>query len=477
MIPAVTTTAPPGAQPPWTLLPTAWHTPKKQRYRSSADSFLRRSSLPTGNWADEWEASGGAWPQMTGRALKTWLLDSWREHTELCGWTMCSEVHMCAGRATAGPGRTERAWRTTWVTGRPRSLCSVSFQSQPLLHHKPPRSTRSQSAPAACDAGSALMHGHASASRHASPGSDLCAPRIKTLGTPYPALAPPHLSRAGPKSGTCLFALIALQHLIEAGGARVASGSAPGVGLASAGKTRGEALQRAVSEAYRRARDRAARSLNGGTWKRGRWHDSQTLQALYRPGLGFSHSRPARRPMRSCTTALRMLSWNTSGLGGGVCQELLAWLEHPDHTLYHLVVLQETHWHQVSDYCSGGWQCIHSSGLKEGSTPDRSSGLLVLLAKAAFCDIATQELHAGRLLHVQAVYKPTGLPITILALYQHVWRTQLTTTENLKLRGAILASIRDILAHTPARHHVILAGDFNACLRPEGTTTHTIAHI
>ena len=37
--------------------------------------------------------------------------------------------------------------------------------------------------------------------------------------------------------------------------------------------------------------------------------------------------------------------------------------------------------------------------------------------------IATQELHAGRLLHVQAIYKPTGLPITILALYQHVWRT------------------------------------------------------
>ena len=150
-----------------------------------------------------------------------------------------------------------------------------------------------------------------------------------------------------------------------------------------------------------------------------------------------------------------------------VYQELLAWLEHPEHTAYRLVILQETHWHQVSDYCSGGWQCIHSSGYVEGAKPDRSSGLLIMLAKASFCDIATQELHAGRLLHVQATYKPTGLPITILALYQHVWRTQLSTSENLQLRGEILSSIKHILDHTPTRHHLVLAGDFNASLSPE----------
>ena len=109
---------------------------------------------------------------------------------------------------------------------------------------------------------------------------------------------------------------------------RVAPGSAPGAGLASAGKTRGEALQRAVPEglpkhvkrAFRRARGRAARSLCGGTWYRGRWHDSSTLQALSRPSSRpvLSQSRTNRRPPRSSKTDLRMMSWNTSGLGGGV---------------------------------------------------------------------------------------------------------------------------------------------------------------
>ena len=372
------------------------------------------------------------------------------------------------------------------------SLSSVLFQPLSMLHPlghslspRHPRAkvrsrtlnlTRKVSMPAGWRA-EHPQHGFGSAPGRAPGVPAVRSSKVKHLTHPNPTHASPHLSRAGPKSGTCLIALLAFQHITETGGARVAPGSAPGVGLASAGKTRGEALPRVVPEgfpkhvkrAFPRAKGRAARSLCGGTWYRGKWHDSSTLQALSKPS-----SRPVlpplrvnRRPVRRSKTDLCMLSWNTSGLGGGVYQELLAWLEHPEHTAYQLVVLQETHWHQVSDYCSGGWQCIHSSGFVEGAKPDRSSGLLIMLAKAFFCDIATQELHAGRLLHVQTIYKPTGLPITILALYQHVWRTQLSSSENLRLQGEILSSIKHILDHTPTRHHLVLAGDFNASLSPE----------
>ena len=100
--------------------------------------------------------------------------------------------------------------------------------------------------------------------------------------------------------------------------------------------------------------------------------------------------------------------------------------------------------------------------------PDRSSGVLLMLERRAFQDISVQELSPGRLLHVQAVYTKTGLPITILAVYQHVWRSHLSTEENLRLRGEIWSSMRKILWSTPARHHVLVAGDMNSSLSRAG---------
>ena len=112
-------------------------------------------------------------------------------------------------------------------------------------------------------------------------------------------------------------------------------------------------------------------------------------------------------------------------------------------------------------------------GPGNASTPPATTGRLRVLPtgqagcspclREAFQDISVQEIHPGRLLHVQAVVVKTGLPITTLAVYQHVWRPQ----ENQKLRGEVWDSIRHVLSKTPERHDVlVVAGDMNSSLRP-----------
>ena len=161
-----------------------------------------------------------------------------------------------------------------------------------------------------------------------------------------------------------------------------------------------------------------------------------------------------RRPVRT----LNLLSGNAGGLSTGIYQELLAWVD--IQKKFQMIVIQETHWSQTSDYQSGEWLCMHSSGqgLPEGR--DSHSGLPVLISRRHFMDPCLVEHVPGRLLQIQAVLRATMLPITIVAVYQHVWRTHLPTAENHKLRNAIWHKLSDVLTKTPLR-------DMNSTLKPQ----------
>ena len=213
--------------------------------------------------------------------------------------------------------------------------------------------------------------------------------------------------------------------------------------------------------AYKRAKLRAARS--GGTMYRGRWHSVAALQALEtRP------SRPPPRTARAATktkqariTPVHCLSWNAGGLSSPIYQELLAWLDLQDK--FRVVVIQETHWPDSCDFHSGGWFCIHSAG--NPSNPfERYAGLLVLLSKKYFQDPAVHEVLPGRLLHVHATHKHTQARLDVVALYQHVWRTQLTTHHNRELRGNVWSALASTLGRLPSRNYLWLCGDFSSCL-------------
>ncbi|OLQ10657.1 LINE-1 retrotransposable element ORF2 protein [Symbiodinium microadriaticum] len=205
---------------------------------------------------------------------------------------------------------------------------------------------------------------------------------------------------------------------------------------------------------------------NGGTYYRGRWHTTADLRALeYTPTPKLPRSlraQPRRRQAR--IPPVPCLSWNAGGLSSAVYQEFMAWLD--GQSKYQLIMLQETHWPQSSDYTSGHWMCIHSAS-DPAEAHDSYAGVMIMLSKKHFRDPAVHEIHKGRVLHVRATHVATHTTVDILVVYQHVWRSHLTSQRNHELRGAIWQHLHTACAKMPARHFLLVGGDFNASVRPK----------
>ena len=186
----------------------------------------------------------------------------------------------------------------------------------------------------------------------------------------------------------CLFFIATTEARVS-----LAATAGEGPGLPGLGKHRGSAqdhglqhtMQRTFSEkrAYRRARNRALQSLEGGTTYKGRWCTRAALQA-FKGCPNSCHPHPKvvsqqriTRPSRQAR--IRCLSWNTSGLSSALFQEFTAWLDIEN--CCDIVVLQETHWDRCSDFYSGNWACLHSSGHHTGVSYDKHGGILIMANK------------------------------------------------------------------------------------------------
>ena len=162
----------------------------------------------------------------------------------------------------------------------------------------------------------------------------------------------------------------------------------------------------------------------------------------------------------------------------------MAWLD-TQHK-HQIVLLQESHWPQSCDFTSGSWMCIHSASDPD-EAHDRYAGVMVLLSKLHFRDPAVHEIHKGRLLHVRTTHITTSTVVDILAVYQHVWRTHLTTQQNQELRDGIWHQLSATCARLPIRNFLLIGGDFNATVQPKrheagpasmpGNMHHTDRHL
>ena len=249
----------------------------------------------------------------------------------------------------------------------------------------------------------------------------------------------------GPKSGASLQITIISALFCQTSGVRVVSDVAAGTELASARKPCGNMPMggpptstplRLHKRAFRRARARAERSNLGGTNYRGRWHTTESLRSMIGQQPVTCRTAAIARPPRSRPVQpIRVLSWNATILASGLFQELMAWLDScPANKQYHLIMIQETHWRSTTDFQSGSWKCMHSSGYDCPTGVEKSSGVLLLASTRHFKDIAIKEVCPGRLLQMQATLSQTNRPITIFNVYQHVWRSHLSTVENHRLR-------------------------------------------
>ena len=110
---------------------------------------------------------------------------------------------------------------------------------------------------------------------------------------------------------------------------------------------------------------------------------------------------------------------------------------------------------------------MHTSGRCDPDGFGRNTGLLFLLKRKAFQDPRFLDINPGRLALVQATHRDTQIPVSIVGIYQHVWRTHLTSSRNRELRQTIWAQLDTALHRIPSRHALLICGDFNSTLTCE----------
>ena len=178
--------------------------------------------------------------------------------------------------------------------------------------------------------------------------------------------------------------------------------------------------------------------------------------------LPLPQIQPRRKSTSSAARAsqdtgnIGIMTWNAGGLSSALYQELIVWCD--SQPCLDIVAVQETHWQSTSDFFSGKWLAMHTAGSKQSNDHSRYGGILLLLNHRTFRDPQISELIPGRLLLVKATFRRSGLPCAIIGVYQHVWRSQLTTTENRDLGGRTWTLLNETLTKLPQRCEVFLCG-------------------
>ncbi|CAE7555833.1 GIP [Symbiodinium sp. CCMP2592] len=99
--------------------------------------------------------------------------------------------------------------------------------------------------------------------------------------------------------------------------------------------------------------------------------------------------------------------------------------------------------------------------------PDRYAGILCMLSSKAFAIPSVREVAPGRLLQIQAQHIASKRTVTLIGVYQHVHRPHLGAQKNKEIRGQVWHKLQQLVGATPARHMMLVAGDFNSTLQPE----------
>ena len=200
----------------------------------------------------------------------------------------------------------------------------------------------------------------------------------------------------------------------------------------------------ARKRSYRRALVRCQRE--GSTWYKCQHltlHWSRATIDVYAETQA-RHCQPSRIKVR-CTDRLKVLSWNCGRLTSPLYAELLTWAMDQQADV---LAVQETHWHEDSEYVSGQWVVV-GSGAK-----DKSSGCLLLLSTKRFQQqfVRVRSVVPGRVLHVVAVSK--GVTWHFVNVYQ---KPCLRT-----VRGPACRPVPKL--GRPVSDQLVLMGDFNTNL-------------
>ena len=220
--------------------------------------------------------------------------------------------------------------------------------------------------------------------------------------------------------------------------------------------------------AFLRACARA--SQHGSTIYQGRRLSARQL------GVTAREPKPHKplSPSRPDLDRLHFLSWNAGSLTTERHRELTTWLDTPEGKQVGLVAVQETHWRGPLEYTTTRFTALHSGA----SRPE--GGLLLLVSKSLLpaAQIQYNEVVPGRLLHARLELDPaTQHPnVDVVVCYQHAWSLPKQCASREQHRDKVLAHraelwtrLSTLVAALPTRNQLLILGDLNVDLVPEGS--------
>ena len=241
-------------------------------------------------------------------------------------------------------------------------------------------------------------------------------------------------------------------------------------------------LSAARKRAFKRAQMRALR--DGGTTYRGQHHDATSLSLRYIGQCSPRVKQPSQN--RSTPNLVKVVTWNCGGLHAGRYAELMAWMNSAQADPIHILMLQECHWPQSTEFQSDKWVHVYS-GLGASQ-----AGVMIVVNRqlAQPHQIRFVELEQGRILHVRLELDP---PLDALCVYQHAWSTESGRNRPAQLRDTVRADllrkrssvwqiIDNWVRSIPARNTLVIGGDMNASLQTAqphvglGVHPHTYPH-
>ena len=200
-----------------------------------------------------------------------------------------------------------------------------------------------------------------------------------------------------------------------------------------------------------------------------------------RRALRFGHTMYKGRPLRqnqvpseitapviqtgtanTCNKGLRTFMWNCGGLGGGLYEELMVYLDSSD---LDIAVILETRWSKDLEYSTDRWHMVHSApGAKD-------HGGILIAVNQRLCPSHKLQLQMhipGRVLQIRLPAPRNARNIHVLAVYQKAWNSQ--DPDIYDKRHKIWNSLDSVMQSVPQRDHLLLTGDFNTQLYPHAPT-------
>ena len=171
--------------------------------------------------------------------------------------------------------------------------------------------------------------------------------------------------------------------------------------------------------------------------------------------IGYSQSETVK-------PRVAFFSWNVDGLTDTLLVEIRKYL--PENSHISLIMLQETHWSFSGEWSESGWNFVHSASGRKGS-----GGVLIGLRDETFpsSSIRWGEIVPGHLLHVRC--QGMKQQFDLLCVYQYALGLKgEAPADTFKKRARLWNKMDAWLSSVPIRSDLVVAGDLNTAIRPEG---------